>query len=169
MKKLQNWKAPGPDKIHNFWWKHLPSSHSVLAKQLSYIITNQKQLPLFLMKGITYLIPKNEKIDDPKNYRPITCLSTLYKLITAVLSNLIYSHITENNILSEEQKGCRLNAMGCKEQLLIDQIICNIVRCKTRSLSTSWIDYAKAFDSVPHSWLIKVLHLYCGDRRLVPQ
>ena len=34
--------------------------------------------------------------------------------------------------------------------------------CKTRkkNLTTSWIDYRKAFDSVPHSWIIKTLDLY---------
>ena len=34
--------------------------------------------------------------------------------------------------------------------------------CKTRkkNLTISWIDYRKAFDSVPHSWIIKTLDLY---------
>ena len=29
-----------------------------------------------------------------------------------------------------------------------------------KNLTTSWIDYRKAFDSVPHSWIIKTLDLY---------
>ena len=27
-------------------------------------------------------------------------------------------------------------------------------------MSTEWIDYRKAFDSIPHSWVIKVLEMY---------
>ena len=27
-------------------------------------------------------------------------------------------------------------------------------------MSTAWIDYKKAFDSVPHSWIPKCLHMY---------
>ena len=29
-----------------------------------------------------------------------------------------------------------------------------------RNLSTAWIDYRKAFDSVPHTWTLKVLQMY---------
>ena len=29
-----------------------------------------------------------------------------------------------------------------------------------RSLSTAWIDNCKAFDSVPHSWILKALDIY---------
>ena len=29
-----------------------------------------------------------------------------------------------------------------------------------KNLSTSWIDYKKAFDSVPHSWILKCLQMY---------
>ena len=29
-----------------------------------------------------------------------------------------------------------------------------------RNLSMAWIDYRKAFDSVPHDWLINALKLY---------
>ena len=31
---------------------------------------------------------------------------------------------------------------------------------KKKNLSTAWIDYQKAFDSVPHSWIIKVMEIY---------
>ena len=30
---------------------------------------------------------------------------------------------------------------------------------KKRNLITIWLEYKKAFDSVPHEWLIKSLHL----------
>ena len=34
--------------------------------------------------------------------------------------------------------------------------------CKKRkkNLSTAWIDYKKAFDSVPHYWILKCLQMY---------
>jgi len=32
------------------------------------------------MAGVTFLIPKNGNTEHPKNYRPVTCLPTVYKL-----------------------------------------------------------------------------------------
>ena len=34
------------------------------------------------------------------------------------------------------------------------------MRSKRRNLSTTWIDYNKAFDSVPHTWIVKSVELY---------
>ena len=34
------------------------------------------------------------------------------------------------------------------------------------SLHTAYIDYQKAFDSIPHSWLLEVLDLYKIDKHI---
>ena len=49
---------------------------------------------------------------------------------------------------------------GCKDQLLINKTILEEVRSKRRNLSTTWIDYKKVFDGVPHTWIVKSLELY---------
>jgi hypothetical protein len=49
---------------------------------------------------------------------------------------------------------------GCKEQLIIDTVIMEQVRKNNRNIYTAFIDYKKAYDSVPHSWLIKILKIY---------
>lgn len=38
----------------------------------------------------------------------------------------------------------------------------NLENCRRRrrNLSAAWIDYRKAFDSVPHSWILKTLEMY---------
>ena len=33
-------------------------------------------------------------------------------------------------------------------------------KSRKKNLSTAWIDYRKAFDSVPHSWIEKTLEMY---------
>ena len=37
------------------------------------------------------------------------------------------------------------------------------VRRSRKDLSACWIDYKKAYDSVPHAWLMRVLELYKVD------
>lgn len=106
------------------------------------------------------MLPKCGDGHDPKNYRPITCLSTLYKIFTSIISSKIYVHLTENNLLAPEQNGCRKGTQGCKELLVIDTVLTQQVKKKSHHLSMGWVDYKKAFDSVPHSWLRRVLKLY---------
>ena len=151
--KSQKWKSPGPDKIPNFWLHHLSAAHELLAKTLSRIISEPELMPSWLTKGTTYLLPKSDETEDPKNYRPITCLSTTYKLLTSILTEKTYSHLTDHGILPAEQKGCRRGSYGCKDQLLINKMIPEDCHKKKKNLSMTWIDYRKAFDSVPHSWI----------------
>ena len=62
--------------------------------------------------------------------------------------------------MSEEQKGCRRGSRGTKYQLLIDKT--ELKDCKKRhtNLSMTWIDYKKAYDFVPHSWINECIELF---------
>ncbi|XP_059045798.1 uncharacterized protein LOC131841493 [Achroia grisella] len=83
--------------------------------------------------------------------------------LTSVLSAKISRHVYENKILSSAQNGCRGGSRGSKELLLIDAVAGQVVKRNRRNFSAAWIDYKKAFDSVPHSWLRRILELYKID------
>lgn len=160
IKKTHNWKAPGTDNIHNYWYKKFTSMYPILHNHINKFLQSPETIPTYFMEGKTYLIPKNSQLDQPQNYRPITCLQTIYKITTACISDLIYQHITTNNIMTEEQKGCRKLSQGCKEQLLIDSIVMKHASKYKKDISTMYIDYKKAYDSIPHSWLLHTLQNY---------
>jgi len=63
------------------------------------------------------------------------------------------------NLLPKEQKGCSSGTKGCKDQLLISKVIIRERKNRKKSLSMAWIDYQKAFDTVPHGWIIKSLEV----------
>ena len=48
-----------------------------------------------------------------------------------------------------QQRGGKKDCYGWKDQLINNAILEN--GKKRKNLSTAWIDYKKAFDSVPHS------------------
>lgn len=98
------WKTPGPDGIPNYWLKKLTSIHKHLANCYNELMQNPEQTPFWLANGQTTLIPKNEHTDDPKNYRPITCLNTIYKNLTSIISERLYQHLQRNNMLPYQQK-----------------------------------------------------------------
>lgn len=124
------------------------------------MLHNPTITPKFLTKGITYLLPKSERTQDPSQYRPITCLPTIYKLFSSIICTKIYQHLNTNNIITEEQKGSKEKVLGCKEQLTIDAVVLNQAKKFNRNLNMAFVDYKKAFDSIPHTWLIQVLKIY---------
>ena len=149
IKRSTNWKSPGNDGVANFWLKHLTELHEDLTYAYNKCLESPETWPDWLTNGTTYLLPKNDETNNPKNYRPITCLPTMYKILTSILSDRAYKHLTINNLLPVEQKGCSKGSYGCKDQLLINKAIIEMTKSKKRNLTTAWIDYKKAFDSVP--------------------
>ena len=155
--KTSNWIVKECDGAANFWLKQLTSLRPELANAYNKILKNLEQFPEWLNEGVTFLIPKFEDIENPKNYRPITCLPTMYTVLTSIITEKAYIFLESNNLLP---KRCRCRNYGCKDQLLINKAILEEVRSKRRNLSTTWIDYKKAFHSVPHIWITKNLERY---------
>ena len=60
----------------------------------------------------TVLIPKSEKFSDEKNYQPITCLKTRYKMFTGLLGKHIKDHADKNEIWDKSQLGTWKNVQG---------------------------------------------------------
>ena len=123
-------------------------------------MTNSELNPKWFTQGVTYLLPKSNETNIPKNYRPITCLPTMYKILTSVITERTYNFLDSSNILPTEQKECKRGSNGYKDQLLINKILLENSCSSCKNLSTAWIDYRRAFDSVPHLWLLRVLELY---------
>ena len=134
--------------------------HKPLAKIFNDMLNNNLMSPEWFTTGTTTLIPKTKETNLPNKYRPITCLTTTYKLFTGLISDAIYKHLDAEELLEKEQKGCIRRCLGTKDQLLINKMILEDCRRRQRKMSMAWVDYQKAFDSVPHSWIIKVLQLY---------
>src|SRR5215469_12509902 len=88
IKKLNNWKAPGPVKVYNFFIKKLSSIHLPIYKAIEKAIREPESVPKSFFIGNTYLIPKGE----PRNasqFRPITCMNNLYKLLTKAIAHYL--------------------------------------------------------------------------------
>ena len=82
LKRMGNWKSPGPDQVYGFWVKPIICLHSDLTRNYNLLVQDPDSVPDWLSQGITTLIPKNDKTDQAKNYSPITCLSVFYKTLT---------------------------------------------------------------------------------------
>ena len=108
-----------------------------------------------------YINPKGpSKGTAPNNYRPITCLPMMWKILTAQIREKIYYSLTSRGLFPDEQKGCRKESRGTAELLYIDQHILNKNNTRRKNLAMAWIDNKKAYEMVPQSWIIHCLKMY---------
>ncbi|CAG5028378.1 unnamed protein product [Parnassius apollo] len=97
VRRAPNWKSPGLDGLHHYWLKGFMMCYAALARQFQEAL-NQKSLPNLFTTGITHLVPKDQGATDPSKYRPITCLPTIYKTLTSILSARIARHLDSNQL-----------------------------------------------------------------------
>ena len=140
LKRMPNWKAPGPDLVQGFWLKNLTSMHDRLTEQLEVCLSSGN-VPTWMTKGRTVLIIKDlKKGNNANNYRPITCLPMIWKLLTGVTAEEMNGFLEHMGFLPEEQKGCRKGARGTNDLLFIDKMILREAKNRKKNLAMAWID-----------------------------
>ena len=71
-----------------------------------------------------------EKGKEASNYRPITCLPLVWKLLTGVIEEEVYGFLDTNLLLTQKQKGCRRKPRGTNDLLFIDKMITREVKMR---------------------------------------
>jgi hypothetical protein len=160
-KRARPWKAAGPDGIHNFWWKALSVANEELFRHvISFRRDENYELPKWVSRGRAVSLYKGTgDKKDPGNYRTIACLNTCYKLITGTITRWIQDELEKTETgLPGNQVALKKDVWGLTLAHTIDRTI--VVDAKHRrhaELSVCWVDFAKAFDSVPHDYIRFVL------------
>ena len=110
----------------------------------------------WLTEGRTVLLPKTEDSSNERNYRPITCLNTCYKIFTGMIGNFMKEYAERNKIWDRRQLGTCSGVLGTLDQLIIDNVIMEEVRNQQRNLAAAFYDYQKAYDMVRQDWMTRV-------------
>ena len=84
----------------------------------------------------------------------------MWKLLTGVIADQIYAHLDQEKLLPEEQKGYMKGSRGTNDLLYIDRAVIKEAKSRNKNLAMAWIDYKKAYDMVPHLWIIECLDLF---------
>ena len=148
LRKVPNWKSPGPDGLLGYWLKNFTSCVDRIAKYFPDCL-HVHNVPEWMTRGKTSLsIKDREKGPVVTNFRPITCLPSMWKLLTSVLAKAMYEHLEQNGLLVDDQKGCRKRSRGTKDQFLVDKMVMRNRKRRSCGLAMAWIDYRKACDSI---------------------
>ena len=108
-----------------------------------------------------HVIPifKKGQKDLVENYHPISLTSLLVKTLERLIYNRIFGFIESNNLLSSHQYGFR-PGYSCTSQLI--HLFHEWAKALDKRLSTDviFLDFEKAFDSVPHDRLLLKLERF---------
>ena len=159
LKRLKPSKSPGPDELHPYLLRELSKS---LALPLSLVMQSSFEesiLPQDWKDANVSPIFKKGKRSDKNNYRPVSLTSIICKVMETIVRNHVMDHLTKNNMLSEYQHGF-VKGRSCSTQLL--QCLDKWTEMLDNSLPVDiiYLDFAKAFDSVPHIRLISKIKSY---------
>ena len=138
--------------MRNIWWKVLPAAARALRTETERMLNGHAEIPPGVTTGRTILIYKKGDSLDPLNYRPIACLNTCYKVMTAVTAGRLLSHLVETGILPDEQRARRSQRRGTWDYLSMDALMLD-ARVRKVDLNVAWYDFRKAYDLVPHAIL----------------
>ena len=156
IKKIKPNAAAGPDGIPTILLKECSEQ---LSKPLHIIYRNSLdsgEVPNLLKDAIVIPIHKGGLKSDVKNYRPVSLISQILKILEKVLCVKIVTHLEDNNILNKNQHGFR-KFRSCLSQLI--EHYDNIIEAVSagNNVDVIYLDYSKAFDVVDHHILLRKL------------
>ena len=153
-------KSPGIDGLPIEFYSILLNNGCDFIVDWLLKIFNQAQrkgeLPYSMRQIQVRLLYKKESEEDkklPKNYRPISLLSVDYKILSRILANRMKSVLPK--LIDSSQACCPGRHIG--DQIHLVQSILHYARTDNKKIGIILLDFEKAFDSVDHGFLFRML------------
>ena len=110
-------------------------------------IKNSTEYPENWAEGITTLILKDGDDEDPNNYRAITIVNALAKIMAIMINERLFTFFEKEKTIKREQIGFEKKCRPA-DHLFVLKTITSHYNNKGRKLFTCFVDFQKAFDSV---------------------
>ena len=152
-------KSIGPDEMHP---RVLIELKEHLAGPLAFIFNEtlrQGKIPLDWKRANVSPIFKKGSRNLAENYRPISLTSIVCKMMETLIRDRLLEHLQKEKLLSPKQHGF-ISGRSTVTQLLnyLDRCIQNTI--DGHVVDAIYLDFAKAFDTVPHRRLLGKMEAY---------
>ena len=153
LKALNPKKAPGLDNFHPTILKNTAQAISHPITKIFQISFESSELPTKWLQALVVPLFKKGSRSVASNYRPVSLTSILCKTLEKIVVRHIIQHLKSNNLQAKQQHGFTpkksittnlLEALNVWTEALMHNIPVDVL----------YLDYAKAFDTVPHQRLI---------------
>ena len=105
--------------------------------------------------NVTPIFKKGAK-GDPGNYRPVSLTSVPCRIMEACLKDNIVDHLSRNKLIKDSQHGF-MKKKSCTTNLLHFLEVMTTAHEQQKPMDVVYLDFAKAFDKVPHRRLVEKL------------
>ena len=112
------------------------------------------------------LLFKNGSRDEINNYRPISILPTLSKLIEKFIQKNLVSFLNEFDVIHRSQSGFRTGHSTETALLLMTENWLKAIN-DGKIVGTVMVDFRKAFDLVDHDLLLQKLEIYKCSHKFI--
>lgn len=162
---LKNGKAPGVSGMPVEWLKVAVEKdvgvkpRSAMAAAIFYIVRcmiEKGLVPDSLNKALVVSIPKKGDLTDMDNYRGISLMESLLKVACTVVIRRVGRALENEGLLIPEQAGFRTR-QECAAQVVTLYEVCRRRQLAGKETFVAFLDFRKAYDTVPHQALMAKL------------
>ena len=159
IERLPNKKSSGYDNIDNILLKAIKNELVVLLSMIFNKSINQGIFPTCMKLAEVVPLFKSKDRSEKSNYRPISLLLTIFKLLEKLVYKQVYTFLNNTKQLYCSQYGFR-TGHSC------NQAVCELIGEISKNTEKNWttvcvfLDLLKAFDMLEHSAVFQKLERY---------
>ena len=152
-------KSQGPDKIHPRLLKELAHELSDPLTKIFNTSLKQGRLPTIWKRAQVTAIFKKRSRKEPCNYRPVSLTCIACKVLESIIRDHLMDHLKRNKLFSNRQYGfIGGRSTGLQMLKVLDKW--TEIMDRGGEIDVIYLDFMKAFDTVPYRRLISKLASY---------